>query len=742
MTIQEMISHLESIPNSNLVYTEQQTNIINHRTGPGWVLAGPGSGKTEVLTVLLLRLLYVENDPIQENRIPPESIFITTFTRKAARNLEDRLSYYRNFLIEIEPQLRNIDVSKLRIGTLQSLCNDILQEFRSPSYQNVRLMNEFEQAMFVYQNSTLVNNQNLSFWNSLDFMFNRMDWRNHRFSPNKWAKTKALVKIFNRICEDRISVADVRNAGGYLEMVADAYEEYVNQLSINYRSDFSHLQKTFLDFLNHPVGSHFVEGGETDYQGIKWVLVDEYQDTNLIQEAIYLDLARQFPHNIIVVGDDDQALYRFRGGSVECMISFDEACNSYLNIPPQSIQSYPLIDNFRSHPSIVNFCNEFITSFPVMSQPGARVPGKQDLVPNRVISSDYPCLATLSGRTIEQTANLFAETVIGLIDNRIVQTPNQICLLLRSTRETPQNAGPYVNALRNHGIEVYNPRNKAFIEQEEIQLLLSSIISILDPNLLYLPQRPAEIADVIAQWLSTYNNLIEVDSALARYIAESRRRINNSDYNVYLDSSLSEIVYYLLGLEPFTTWLNNPSRRYRLGKLTELFENYSSMPVPNYPNVSRGSIRLSGSSLGEISRSFMSNFYFLFVGYIAQNGLDDVEDEEIISPVNMVPIMTIHQAKGLEFPFVFVGHVNTSPRISDSHFLEDILGQYPLNAARRFIRPPQQQRSELDLIRQFYVAYSRPEFALILLGTDSQLSQGRIPCGPKTNWLRQRTINI
>jgi DNA helicase-2/ATP-dependent DNA helicase PcrA len=130
------------------------------------------------------------------------------------------------------------------------------------------------------------------------------------------------------------------------------------------------------------------------------------------------------------------------------------------------------------------------------------------------------------------------------------------------------------------------------------------------------------------------------------------------------------------------------------------------------------------------------------VGYVAQNGLDDIEEEEIICPPNMVPIMTIHQAKGLEFPIVFVGDVNADAEISDSHQLEDLLGKYPINHSRIFKRPTKKQRAELDLIRQYYVAYSRPEFVLIILGTINQLSKGRIPCGPKSTWLNQKTRNI
>src|SRR3546814_14480433 len=88
--------------------------------------SGPGSGKTEVLSLLVLRLLYVNNDPIQPARIPPESIFVTTFTEKAAKNLQDRVGRYRDKLVKIDTSFAGIDLAKLRIGTLKSLAKEII----------------------------------------------------------------------------------------------------------------------------------------------------------------------------------------------------------------------------------------------------------------------------------------------------------------------------------------------------------------------------------------------------------------------------------------------------------------------------------------------------------------------------------------------------------------------------------------------------------------------------------------
>src|SRR3954453_21700938 len=111
MTLAELIDTLFP-PGQGHRPTSEQAAILQHREGPAWVLAGPGSGKTEVLTVTVLRLLYVENDPLQPERVPPEAIFVTTFTEKAAKSLEDRILSYRAKLVEADPSLAQIDVSK------------------------------------------------------------------------------------------------------------------------------------------------------------------------------------------------------------------------------------------------------------------------------------------------------------------------------------------------------------------------------------------------------------------------------------------------------------------------------------------------------------------------------------------------------------------------------------------------------------------------------------------------------
>jgi len=734
--------------------TPEQEAIIRHPNGPAWVLAGPGTGKTEILTVMLLRLLYVNQDPIQVERVPPESIFVTTFTEKASRNLGDRLAEMRSYVISAEPTLDSVDTAKLQINTLHGLCNELLQEYRAPNYQNVRLMDDFEQAMFIYEHMDIVkrpvNTRDLPFWTEFEFLFARNVWQaRYRNCPRKWAMAKSLVKIFNRLVEDRIDIAALRVAGGQMQRLADLYDEYNQLLIDNFRCDFSHLQARFLEFLRTPVGQAFLDGNSSDYNGIQWVLVDEYQDTNRIQEEIYMSLANRGSYSLVVVGDDDQAMYRFRGGSVECMVTFNDAVQVFMGLPATSVISYPLSTNFRSHPDIVEFCDDYITSFPVMNQPGARVPGKPALNAGSTITGAYPAVATLEAARVRDVPERYASAVKGLIDNGIVSDPNQCCLLLRSTKETPRYAGPYVQALIDEGLNVYNPRNKAFLAQEEILCLLGAILAIVDNNRNQVPmvqqgRRTGQLLYPLVQdcW-DTFNNIAGSFADLRSYVDDVVKLIQTSPAGAYFDSSLHEMVFLILGVEPFPTWLMDPARRMRLGRLTQLIEAYSSMPVPNYPDISRGTMRIAQRTPGELVPGWVRQFYHLFIGYLNDAGIDDIEDEEIICPPGMVPLMTIHQAKGLQFPFVFVGHAGAKARVSETHQLEEVFDPYPLNTARAFARAPAAERAELDLIRQYFVAYSRPQYALIIMGSVDQIRrQTNIPCGPSRNWLTRRSINL
>jgi DNA helicase-2/ATP-dependent DNA helicase PcrA len=712
---------------------DKQKEAVEYGDGQLWLLAGPGSGKSEVLVTRTLKLLCVDG-------IKPKSIFLTTFTDKAARNLEDRLATYLTALQNTDSSLKDVDIADIRIGTLHSLCNDILQEYRYPNYQNVRLLDKIEQDLFSYRYADISDFSDLGFWQHFDYAVN--DWRNQNYLPNKWKRAKAGVTLFNHIVEDYVDIDKMLSTRGHWATLAELYQQYSQVLKDNYRCDFAHLQAYFLIFLNSPASQQFLQGDDQN-SPLKYVLVDEYQDTNPIQELIYLALAGQSPHNITVVGDDDQALYRFRGGNVTCMVNFDKACQAIFNQTPHQIQ---LEKNYRSHPDIVSFFNQYITSFTEMNVSGVRAPNKQPVVAASSISGNYPAISWITQRRAGDLGNAVANFINNhLMADGIISDLSQCVLLLRSTKDSPRNAGLFIQAFQNLDIPIYNPRSKSFMESEEVQCLLASLVQVIDQNHTFQsrtdPQgRTLSWVTPIQQWFRSLDNVRNnpsiSTSLLDNYLNNSNTgllKMCQQKSGSFLKLNLLEIIYRILAQEPFLTWRQDPIRNLRLSKITRLFEGYNSFNLD--------SLIASNDGTG-IHSSFLNRFYNMFVSYLIEAGINDDEDEEVIVPQGSLPIMTIHQSKGLEFPFVFVvTKLGQEGKVGAAQKLEVTLSQFRQNLYSRVTRTPEELAVEDD-IRLLYVAYSRAQYALILAGTQDQIKNHVAVPGRDETAFRRNTFAI
>jgi DNA helicase-2/ATP-dependent DNA helicase PcrA len=124
----------------------EQRAVMEHNDGPLQVIAGPGTGKTYALILRCLYLLCVL-------RVRPEAIVLTTFTRKAAEELKHRLHETLLRLSDAFPELREIDVSQMRLGTLHSLCWDFLTETPDSPFRHLQSLTALDRAFFVYTQS-------------------------------------------------------------------------------------------------------------------------------------------------------------------------------------------------------------------------------------------------------------------------------------------------------------------------------------------------------------------------------------------------------------------------------------------------------------------------------------------------------------------------------------------------------------------------------------------------------------
>lgn len=304
-----------------------QMEAILHDQGPMLIIAGPGSGKT---FTLVERIIYL----VMEKNVSPESFFVVTFTEKAAKEIKTRIS---NRLADLNVPF---NLHEMYLGTFHSICLKILDEYREHSAleRNYKVMDSFDQQYFIYQNIKkyrAVQNADLIL----------------ESETNAWNQSSNLLKWVNKLSEEAIDSKNLRTSNdAELIALADLYDLYRKELKGNNSLDFSTIQLETLHLLKtNPTILEELQ------EHLKYLMVDEYQDTNSIQEMI-LSLLMGEKKNICVVGDDDQALYRFRGASIRNILQFKD------NFQAGQCKQVDLTVNYRSHPDIISFYNKWQSS--------------------------------------------------------------------------------------------------------------------------------------------------------------------------------------------------------------------------------------------------------------------------------------------------------------------------------------------------------------------------------------------
>jgi DNA helicase-2/ATP-dependent DNA helicase PcrA len=399
MDINAYIDALRSAHGGTLPLNDDQRLAIEHRyTKPLWIIAGPGTGKTHTLVWLTLKRILVDE-------VDPAQIVLTTFTRKAATELQSRLLMSKQLLVDAGiHSAEAVDVSKISLGTLHSICSRVLQDQRYDPTLRIRVLeDELTQQFFLRRTrNCLVYNSSSPVWSRFEFAE-----ENPTYAPNVAKRAEWAAKLFNRLTENSVDVESMAESGdsAFLDL-ADGYREYQQKLTEEFRTDQAHLQAHFYRFLDTNDGRAWLgSNGKT-------VIVDEYQDTNPIQERIYFKLA-EGSRDITVVGDDDQSLYRFRGATVEALIDFDRACQHYLGVTPGQVN---LRENRRSHPQIVAWVNRYIDHHRVMQDHLVRVraPNKRSLVAASSINGNYPAVMAIAESTLGKAAEKVAQAIVDL----------------------------------------------------------------------------------------------------------------------------------------------------------------------------------------------------------------------------------------------------------------------------------------------------------------------------------------
>jgi DNA helicase-2/ATP-dependent DNA helicase PcrA len=304
----------------------RQLEAIRATEGPVLIIAGPGSGKT---FTLVERIVYL----IRKKGALPESLFVVTFTEKAARELTTRVS---NRLAELGIKF---NLNEMFLGTFHSVCLRILEDYSEFTRlkRSFTLFDQFDQQYFIYQK--------LGEFRSIPNCELVMGPEQR----GRWAQSEELVRWLNKASEEALEAAALATAKEpEVRALAACLERYQELLNENNSLDFSGIQLEALRLLerNPSVLKEL-------RKKFSHLMVDEYQDTNTIQERILLLLAGK-KANLCVVGDDDQGLYRFRGATIRNILEFPSLFKK------STCKQVTLSTNYRSHPDIIRFYNEWM----------------------------------------------------------------------------------------------------------------------------------------------------------------------------------------------------------------------------------------------------------------------------------------------------------------------------------------------------------------------------------------------
>ena len=288
---------------------DMQRRAVLKTEGPVLILAGAGSGKTRVITN---RIAYL----IEECGVNPWNIMAITFTNKAAGEMRERVDDMVGFGSE-----------SIWVSTFHSSCVKILRRYIDRiGYENSFTIYDTDDQKSVMKDickKLQIDTKNLKEKTILGYISSA---KNEMISPERFAK---------------------ENAGDYhMSRVAEAYKEYQQTLKKNNALDFDDLLVLAVELFRQcpDVLEHYQER-------FKYIMVDEYQDTNTVQFEFVSLLADKYK-NLCVVGDDDQSIYKFRGANIQNILNFEKV------FPETTV--IKLEQNYRSTGNILDAANEVI----------------------------------------------------------------------------------------------------------------------------------------------------------------------------------------------------------------------------------------------------------------------------------------------------------------------------------------------------------------------------------------------
>lgn len=622
---------------SNLLekLNEEQKQAVTHKDGPLMIVAGAGTGKTTVITKRIAWL-------IEQKLAQPDEILALTFTEKASTEMEER--------VDVLLPYGYVD---LWILTFHSFCEKILRENAleiglSPDF---KLLDETQQWIFIKKN------------------LDKFDLDYYRPLGNPTKFINAMLKHFSRAKDEVISTEDYLNYAEDLRLDNDSpdfVKDLGSKISENDKNEIkkqeilriSELADSFHVYNKLLLDNNYLDFGdliiwtihlfkqrplilEKYRQQFKYILVDEFQDTNYSQYELIKILA-QPKNNLLIVGDDDQSIFKFRGASISNIMQF--------KIDYPGCKEIVLKNNYRSTQEILDLSYKFIQQ----NNPNRLEVQLGDKISKQLKAhvEDKAVIEHLHYPTIDQEVKKTIEKIVQLFDNEKQTTWNDFAILVRAN----DSASLFAAELENKGIPYQFMALRGLYSKNIILDMVaymkvlanvhdnSNLYRVLKFNLWSLEDDM--ISKVILEAKKRAESIFETlkKSLLLKNISEDF--ITKANKVVALIEKHNKIAIEKKLSELFLKIIHD------IGILKELTSDMNKQKKENLEYLQQFFKKIKNFEEVETDPS-LKNFLDLFdleiqAGDTGRLNLNSDEGPE------MVKILTVHSAKGLEFDYVFI----------------------------------------------------------------------------------------
>ena len=554
---------------------KEQYNVVTSGGGPHLVLAGAGSGKTRALVYRVAWLL--------SQGVKPQDILLLTFTNKAANEMMERVRGILRF--------RKDRKLPLWSGTFHSIANRLLHIYG----HHIDIPKDFT-ILDAEDSKSLIKDISKTFLNNLS--------KNHKPSSGIILETISFSVNSNISIEESLEIKFPEWIT-HLEIIEKIKAEYIKRKKASKVLDFDDLLVFTKTLTEHPAASQVLSNKW------KYILVDEYQDTNIIQAQMIFNLSQKHK-NILVVGDDAQSIYSFRAADIRNILDFPKIFNN--------TKVHKLETNYRSTPEILDLANVVISE------------NYNQFSKNlKAILDSYIKPELVALRTNVEESLFIANRIEGLLADGLEY--KDIAVLFRAAHHS-QVLEMELNK-RNIPYEIRG--GLKFFERAHIK----DIIAFLRIFLNYKDE---------VSWRRVLEMYEGIGPVMASKIYKEISSLNSLDDINNLKLKTNDKVSLSWGKvkKIFNILLDN--KKEDIGKLISLIsESYEEYLVSKYSDYSQRIEDIKQLALFASSYTDLESF-------LSQVSLQIsfTEASEKSSNDNVVILSTVHQAKGLEWPAVFV----------------------------------------------------------------------------------------